>query len=626
MPDTFKFHANLTETDGLHEPKSHATSHQLLGSDPLDLSVIAFNTSVESQLKTYIDSQIQGENHWDLESDNTLVPYIADANVNLGNGSITAYNLNISNWNAAYGWGGHIGLYDAAGTATGLIETHELTYNHLLIATALQSETDPVFTAWDKSAGISITESQISDLQVYLTVETDPVYISWYNSGSPTLTALTLSSLISGRIACITTGGLLTDNALFTFDGSKLIAPRFVSGTDPYGISSLYIRKVGTATTSTNVSTWFDSVFQPTDDTATGKVYGFVGQGIYENDTGYAAEFNLTSDPLTQLAYNAGGVCGFYGGTAVNSTGTITAIVANSGQNLVRNVSTVTNAIGFLAHSVNMDVGSGATVENAYGLYVKTPRATNITNAYGLYISDQKGGTYPTLAGDNGYGVYQAGASDTNYFAGEVLFNQRTSGRIPYFTTNGKITDDASLTFSPGNMLLSAVGGSNYAAICVSDTLAARSTFQISKYPATQTRGGAFPANPDLQLNIGDDVGAFLFAGQTATGTVSAGAGLFATIDANPTSGHCPTAFYFRTGTNAGDRFIRLALTSSGNVITGTYGAAVLTDATDGFLYIPTCAGTPTGTPTAYTGKVAIVMDTTNHKLYVYDGSWIAMN
>jgi uncharacterized protein (TIGR02145 family) len=35
------------------------------------------------------------------------------------------------------------------------------------------SETDPVFGAWDKSAGISITESQISDLQNYLTSEVD---------------------------------------------------------------------------------------------------------------------------------------------------------------------------------------------------------------------------------------------------------------------------------------------------------------------------------------------------------------------------------------------------------------------------------------------------------------------
>ena len=36
------------------------------------------------------------------------------------------------------------------------------------------TETDPVFTAWDKSTGISITESQVSDLGSYLETETDP--------------------------------------------------------------------------------------------------------------------------------------------------------------------------------------------------------------------------------------------------------------------------------------------------------------------------------------------------------------------------------------------------------------------------------------------------------------------
>ena len=40
----------------------------------------------------------------------------------------------------------------------------------------LTVETDPVFAAWDQSTGISITESQISDLQTYLTAETDPVF------------------------------------------------------------------------------------------------------------------------------------------------------------------------------------------------------------------------------------------------------------------------------------------------------------------------------------------------------------------------------------------------------------------------------------------------------------------
>ena len=52
-------------------------------------------------------------------------------------------------------------------------------------------------------------------------------------------------------------------------------------------------------------------------------------------------------------------------------------------------------------------------------------------------------------------------------------------------------------------------------------------------------------------------------------------------------------------------------------------GGALATNATDGFLYVPTCAGTPIGTPTTIAGTVPLVFDTTNHKLYFYEGgSW----
>ena len=57
------------------------------------------------------------------------------------------------------------------------------------------------------------------------------------------------------------------------------------------------------------------------------------------------------------------------------------------------------------------------------------------------------------------------------------------------------------------------------------------------------------------------------------------------------------------------------------NVICGK-GSALATTATNGFLYIPTQAGVPTGTPTTQTGKVALCFDTTNDDLYVYNGSW----
>jgi hypothetical protein len=71
--------------------------------------------------------------------------------------------------------------------------------------------------------------------------------------------------------------------------------------------------------------------------------------------------------------------------------------------------------------------------------------------------------------------------------------------------------------------------------------------------------------------------------------------------------------FSFETGGTE-----RARIPAAGGMVVGT--AALATNATDGFLYVPTCAGTPTGTPTTQTGTAPIVIDTTNNKLYFYSG------
>jgi hypothetical protein len=103
---------------------------------------------------------------------------------------------------------------------------------------------------------------------------------------------------------------------------------------------------------------------------------------------------------------------------------------------------------------------------------------------------------------------------------------------------------------------------------------------------------------------------------------------------ANQTSGDIPLVLHghpvntsgslleLRTGsgTGAAKVFARQGGTTAAAVNVVFSDAALATNATDGFPYLPTCAGTPTGTPTAYTGTVPVVVDSTNQRLYAYSG------
>ncbi len=94
---------------------------------------------------------------------------------------------NATNWDSAYSWGDHAGLYMLATHDASVISSTDIanwnqaySWDNHADAGYLTSytETDPVFTAWDKSTGIVITEAQISDLGAYLTAETDPIFTS----------------------------------------------------------------------------------------------------------------------------------------------------------------------------------------------------------------------------------------------------------------------------------------------------------------------------------------------------------------------------------------------------------------------------------------------------------------
>lgn len=100
--------------------------------------------------------------------------------------------------------------------------------------------------------------------------------------------------------------------------------------------------------------------------------------------------------------------------------------------------------------------------------------------------------------------------------------------------------------------------------------------------------------------------------GQTIAPTSTTAIGL--TINA-PSGTTVPSFEVQLNGTN------KLWVNSAGSVCVGS--AALATTATDGFLYVPTCSGVPTGAATAETGLTPLIVDSADGRLYAYiSGSW----
>lgn len=155
---------------------------------------------------------------------------------------------NSTNWNTAYSWGDHGGLYDLTGTADDLMDTHQSTYNHGYYNTAYTHSQ----TTTGNPHSINLTDIGESYSSInYWTLNGSNLYYNSGNIGVGTINPLTNLHIYSSSSPQLkleststgTSGVLMTNtasgwNTYVSAVGSYLVT-NTVTGSTPFGINPL---------------------------------------------------------------------------------------------------------------------------------------------------------------------------------------------------------------------------------------------------------------------------------------------------------------------------------------------------------------------------------------------------
>lgn len=114
-----------------------------------------------------------------VETHTTTTSKVGLINLNIGQGTVVSGDFSAIDWSANTYFMKVEMKYSMCGDDYEEIGTSQLLsvpYALYAKTSGSISETDPIFTAWDKSSGINIYESQILDLQTYLTTEAQNLF------------------------------------------------------------------------------------------------------------------------------------------------------------------------------------------------------------------------------------------------------------------------------------------------------------------------------------------------------------------------------------------------------------------------------------------------------------------
>src|SRR2546427_2373496 len=288
--------------------------------------------------------------------------------------------------------------------------------------------------------------------------------------------------------------------------------------------------------------------------------------------------------------------------------------------------------------NLTWDATTGLLVKK--NISVPIGAANHYNEVYGAGASCDSGSSNITVLGalavgsasssENSNVVIGTGSSASGGVGGSIVVGSGSSALADHgvvlgqasgiFQSNGIAIGVSNLSFETGGIL---IGVHNQVAATHSDNVLLGS-YVFSARAAELVFGGqsAFPNAPSFRMQGAlDGFGSPFLYDAFRIGTEW--------IDHTYSSRKTRARFYvedtaereFLRADSTGAAAVNVKFGSGGSLI--TQAAALATTATDGFLYIPTSAGVPTGVPTAQTGTVPIECDITGSQLYFYNGAWI---
>jgi hypothetical protein len=164
-------------------------------------------------------------------------------------------------------------------------------------------------------------------------------------------------------------------------------------------------------------------------------------------------------------------------------------------------------------------------------------------------------------------------------------------------------------------------------ALLAGQRMAMSGTAGVSNSLSLTFGGASAPASVPVQIFLEPITGQPAIVGFGQAGTdqwrlgINGSDGIFRITD-QANSGTARMAFTPGASPTASKITVNAIMQFFTSLVMGT--GALATNATSGFLYLPSCAGAPTGTPATQSGTCAVIYDTTDNQLWIYNGAWKA--